>query len=145
MDLVKALADVNALAVFVGTLLAFGIGALWYSPVMFVKPWMKELGKKAKDTEVMKKDSSLGQLMGASFILTLALALTIGMLFNAVEATGLTDGLALGLFVGLGLTATTAGIHYLFEQRSFKLFAINAGYNVAMCLVIGAVVGIWPQ
>ncbi len=34
-----SLADVNLLAVGVATLLAFALGALWYSPVLFARQW----------------------------------------------------------------------------------------------------------
>ena len=33
-----SLADVNFLAVGIATVLAFALGALWYSPVLFAKP-----------------------------------------------------------------------------------------------------------
>lgn len=36
--------DVNYLAVIVGALVYFGIGALWYSPALFATPWMAASG-----------------------------------------------------------------------------------------------------
>lgn len=36
-----ALREINYLAVLVAALANFFLGALWYSPVMFAKPWSK--------------------------------------------------------------------------------------------------------
>jgi hypothetical protein len=145
MDVLKALADANPLAVFAGAVAAFAIGALWYSPALFAKQWMQELGIKAKDSKAMKDDGNLPQIMAMAFASTVVLSLAIALLFNLSRASGLFDGLALGLLVGLGVTAPTHGIHYLYEKRSLKLYVINAGYNLAMCLAIGLVLGVWPQ
>lgn len=40
---------INYLAVLVAAVLNMAIGALWYSPVLFAKPWMKAIGKSMKD------------------------------------------------------------------------------------------------
>ena len=34
----------NLLAILVGSIAGFGFGALWYSPVAFLNPWMPEAG-----------------------------------------------------------------------------------------------------
>jgi hypothetical protein len=36
--------NVNALAVIVAAVLTFGLGAVWYSPVLFAKQWMAAQG-----------------------------------------------------------------------------------------------------
>ncbi|HEY8511789.1 MAG TPA: DUF1761 family protein [Cyclobacteriaceae bacterium] len=35
------------------------------------------------------------------------------------------------------------GTTYLFERKSFTLFAINAGYSVVTLTVIGIIIGAW--
>jgi hypothetical protein len=44
---------------------------------------------------------------------------------------------------GLGWVAMSLGIVYLFEQRSLKLWLINAGCQVVTYTLMGAVIGGW--
>jgi hypothetical protein len=37
------------------------------------------------------------------------------------------------------------GVIYLFEQRPFKLWLIDAGYQVVNFAAMGAVIGAWPR
>lgn len=39
------LISIEWLPVIVSTLLAFGLGWLWYSPLLFLKPWLKGIGE----------------------------------------------------------------------------------------------------
>jgi hypothetical protein len=145
IDFVKALADCNALAVVVAAAAAFALGALWYSPVLFVSPWMKELGFTKKDTDKAMKDGKLPRQMALGFTATVLLSLAVAMLLNLIGASGLWNGVWIGLFAGLGFSATTVYIHYVYESRRLRLFAITAGYNVAMCVLIGGILGVWPR
>jgi hypothetical protein len=49
----------NILAIFLATVVGFAVAALWYSPILFVKPWMKSIGMTEKD---MKKDAKNGMM-----------------------------------------------------------------------------------
>ena len=40
----------NIVAVLVSALLAFVIGGLWYSPILFAKAWMREAGLTEEQT-----------------------------------------------------------------------------------------------
>jgi len=48
-----------------------------------------------------------------------------------------------GLLIGVFWVATAYGITYLFEQRSLRLFLINAGYNVVLFAIVGTIIGAW--
>lgn len=45
--------DVNLVAVLVAGVVDMVIGALWYSPVLFAKSWMRLIGKKEEDMKKM--------------------------------------------------------------------------------------------
>ena len=52
----------NLLAVLVAAVSTMLVGFLWYSPVLFAKPWMKEMGYDPNDkaqTEAMQKSAGL--------------------------------------------------------------------------------------
>ena len=53
--------DLNIAAIFVATIVAFVIGGLWYSPILFGNAWMKHQGYTQKDKEkTKKKENPLG-------------------------------------------------------------------------------------
>jgi anti-sigma-K factor RskA len=39
--------------------------------------------------------------------------------------------------------ATSAGINYLYQQKSLKLWLIDAGYQVIFLGIFGAIMGAW--
>jgi hypothetical protein len=145
VDLVKALADSNALAVVVAAVGAFLIGAAWYSPALFAKQWIKGNGWTQKEMDKARSEGGMAQKMAYCFIATVLLSLAVSMLFNLIGVDGLWSGLMVGLFVGLGISVTTMYVHHIFERTTGQVFLINAGYNLAMCAVIGAVLGVWPK
>src|SRR6266851_4251343 len=70
---------INLLAVLVAAISTMAVGFLWYSPLLFAKPWMREMGYDPNDKarmEEMKK--SAGPAYGGSFVATLQLT---GVLF----------------------------------------------------------------
>ena len=47
--------DLNLLAVLVAAISTMVVGFLWYSPIMFAKPWMALMGYDPNDKEKMDK------------------------------------------------------------------------------------------
>ncbi len=130
----------NYLAILVATISTFLLGGLWYSPLMFLKPWMKELGLKEEDC---KKEGrgNMGTILGISFLLELIMA------FNLAAFIGPRASLSFGLFAGaaagFGWVALAFGVTYLFEQKSLRFFLINAGYHGVAFTIMGAILGAW--
>jgi hypothetical protein len=130
-------AEINWLSVFTATLLAFGIGGLWYSPLLFGKIWQKEI--KRTDEDIKKANMPL--IFGSTFFLNL-IAATFLDLFIGKNST-LLSGLHFGLLVSVAWISTSLGINYLFTQKSLRLFFIDAGYYVFFFMVMGAILGAW--
>jgi hypothetical protein len=133
--------DVNWWAVLVSTIGAFAIGSIWYSPIMFSKVWQREA--KLSDAEIGASNMVL--LFGTTIVLaaiqaTLFAAAVAGML-GADPVLG--DVIIFSLVIGIGWVATTFATGYLFERRSMTLWLINAGYNVALFLAFGLIIGLW--
>lgn len=119
--------------VALAALVYFALGALWYSPVMFMKQWQAEIKKKASDMN-----------MAASAMIITFMSIVLLVLVEAylVQATG-TDGMWRGAYLGakiwLGFVATTALINNVFQGSSKKLFAIDQGYHLAGLVIAGAI------
>jgi len=115
---------------------AFVVGGLWYSPLLFGKAWQREAGLSDKQLAASNK----GMIFGVSFILCLIAAAA----FSAVIGPEPTTFMALhsGIGVGLAWVATSFGVNYLFEQKTLKLWLINAGYHSVQFTIYGVVFGL---
>lgn len=130
-------AQLNYWAVLAAALSTFLIGGLWYSPALFGKAWMQENGF----TEEGLKSSSMMKIFVLAFILGLVAAINLAFFIGA-ESDPLMGALW-GFVAGAGWVATFIGTHYLFERRSFRLFAINAGYSIVSLTVMGLILAVW--
>jgi hypothetical protein len=79
---------VNWFAVLAATLSMFVLGALWYSPLLFVKPWIKAAGL---DVDVEKR-GNFAVILGASFVLTLIMAPTSPFSLRRLPTSGRSSG-----------------------------------------------------
>lgn len=137
MNLLCSIPEVNWLSVLVAAIVAFIIGGIWYSPILFSKLWQKEL--KLSDIEL--KNANMALIFGLTFLLNVIGAVALDLLIGK-EST-LISGLITGLIVSIAWIATSLGINYLFSRKSFKLFLIDAGYFVVFFAIMGAILGAW--
>ena len=126
----------NWLAVFAAAVLSFVIGGLWYSPLLFGKAWMTEMGFAEEELQ-----GDMARIFGLSFVCSFVIALNLAM-FLGPEAT-LGWGLAAGALAGVGWVAMALGIIYLFSRHSTRLYLIDAGYNVVTFTLMGGLLGLW--
>ena len=132
------LSHMNHLAVLVSAVILWVLGAVWYSPALFAKPWMAALGivpGHPKDGLVIGMISSfLGDFLVAFILLHFVMwsnAFTWG------------TGAFIGFITWLGFFAATQFPQGIYENRPVKLFVINSGYWLVGLLLIGGVLAVW--
>src|SRR5688572_24405671 len=116
---------VNYLGALVAALSTFLVGGLWYSPILFARPWMEANGLTDEDL----KRGGMARIFGGSFVLALVSSVNLAF-FLADGKPSLGWGIAAGALAGVGWVATSLGTTYLFERKPLKLYAIDAGYHV---------------
>jgi len=137
--------SLNWLAILVAGISTMVVGFLWYSPLLFAKAWMREMGYDPNDKarmEEMKK--SAAPAYGGSFLASLLSAFTLALILHGLRAEDLHTGLMLGFHVWLGFVATVQFTGALFAKQSMKLFAINTGYQLVCYLVMAVILTVWP-
>lgn len=132
------LSEINYLAALVAALAFFAIGALWYSPVLFSRPWQRAIGMEPQ--EAQSPDPMLFLITGVAYFVQ---AVTLGALARSIGASDLMDGLVLGLFVGVGIVAMGLLVNASYEQRPRSLFWINAGNALLGFLVMSIIMTVW--
>ncbi len=137
MNLAHSLAGINWLAVVIATVVAFAVGGLWYSKALFGSVWLEEVGL----TEEAVSNTNMPRTFGGTFVLQFLAVTALAALIGTDSSWQ--GGLQSGLLIGVFWVATAYGITYLFEQRSLRLFLINAGYNVVLFAISGIIIGAW--
>jgi hypothetical protein len=130
----------NHWALLVSALILWFVGAIWYSPALFAKPWMVLL---RITPDPAKKGNSLVVGMVSSFIgdLILSLILAHVVLWSGADSLGM--GALIGFIVWLGFFVAPNFPQGIYEGRPFKLFAINNGYWLVGLLICGGLLAVW--
>jgi hypothetical protein len=131
--------EINHLAVLVCALILWFLGALWYSPALFAKPWMALLGFNKEHPN--KKSLVPGMI--ASFVGDFLLAFVLEHLILWSGASTFTWGALVGVIAWIGFFAAPNLPQGIYENRPFKLFAINNAYWLIGLPIIGGVLAIW--
>lgn len=127
----------NLSAVAAAALLSFAIGGLWYSPLLFARPWMREAGL----NEEQLRGGPMARIFGLAALASLVMAVNLAAFIGPKASLGF--GLFAGAAAGLGWVAMSLGVIYLFERRSFTLWLINSGYQVVAYTLMGGLLGVW--
>ena len=138
--LLEALAAVNWLAVVAATVALYLFGGLWYSPLFFGSRWRAGVGF------VPPHDWKPGALLylaplAGCFVVTLATALLV----TIADAHSATDGVVLGLIVGLGYAAAVAGVDATAPShpRPATLALIVGAYWTIGLTMVAVILSVW--
>jgi len=127
---------VNSIAVLLAALSGFLLGGLWYGP-LFGKAWMAENGY---TIESLAKDFNPVKAYGATFVFAFIASWTFAMALG--PEVYWKRGALYGFVAGLCWVGMAMATSYIFERRSFRHWAINAGYHTAQFTLIGAIIGL---
>ena len=121
----------NPWAVLVGIIASGVLGALWYSPLLFLRPWTRAAGREPARSLAVYVVTALTAVIAAT-----AFGWWAGPEPSMEEAV--LDGLVVGLF----FAASTLGLHYAFAGHGLTLWLIDGGFQVARFVLLGVVFGL---
>jgi Protein of unknown function (DUF1761) len=136
------LGELNWLAVIVGALIYFGLGALWYMPAFLGRAWMRSIGwDPARTPPQMSPTAYVVPLLAY-----LVMAIAIGLLAAATGSDTLGDGIVLGLVLAVGLILMHTLVDATFDPNKpepWTWFAINGAYHGIGVLIVSIIVSAW--
>jgi sterol desaturase/sphingolipid hydroxylase (fatty acid hydroxylase superfamily) len=135
--------ELNWLAVVVGALVYFGLGALWYSPVLFARAWQRSIGW--DETRTPPQASATTYVV--PFVAYLVMATAVGLIAAATGTDELGEGIVLGLVLGIGLSLAHTFVDASFDPNKpepWTWFAINGTYHALGLVIVSVIVAIWP-
>lgn len=127
---------VNWFAVIAATLAMFALGAIWYSPVLFLKQWAAAAGLEID----YQKRGNMAVIFGTAFVLTLLMATNLAFFTAPLDLGGT---VAAAVAAGLGWAALSLWLISLFERRPFAYVLINGGYITIGFALMGLILGMW--
>lgn len=142
--------DINWLALIAASILPLVTGFIWYNPKVFGTAWMKESGMTEEKAKQMNPAKTYGLAVVLAFLIAFSLWPEV-LLGGAPDMPhgpggdymtfkhGALHGALIGLLVAMPVLATNA----LFEQKSFKYVAINAGYWILTMSLMGGIINAW--
>ncbi|HWZ82189.1 MAG TPA: DUF1761 domain-containing protein [Terriglobales bacterium] len=137
---------INIWGVLVASVATMVIGFLWYSPVLFARPWMRLMGydpdDKAKLAEMQK---GAGKMYGITFVATVLSAVVLAKIIDLTSVNTILYGMKVGVGVWLGFVMTVQLTGALFTRQPMKLFLINTGYQLVCYMAMGAILAKWPH
>ena len=128
----------NHLAILVSAIIQWLIGAIWYSPLLFAKPWAAMVG-----LDMGKKPKGMVYGMIASFVGSLVLSFVLAHWIKYAGATGYFVGALIGFLNWLGFIAAPQVAQTIYEQRPFKLYVINTGFWLVALMISGGLLAVW--
>ena len=132
--------EFNWLAVVAAGIAAFVLGGVWYSPIGFVRPWQRLIGK---TDEQLREGMSSMMAMGSQAVQQVVTTFAVATIVSWSGAGNVVEGLWVGVIVGVGVLAADGLKLVFFEGRPFQLYLINAGYSALAVVIMGAILGGW--
>lgn len=118
------------------------LGAIWYSAI-FNKMWrsaVEEHGVKV----CQPNQGGMGIKLIVTLVCNLIAALVLARVIHQVgHHMDLLRGLKIGAGVGLGFCATALTMTYVWQSPPRRLWAIDTGYHIVGCTIMGAILAVW--
>ena len=129
---------INHQAVFVCAILNLALGALWYSPALFYRAWLRETNLR----EEALAASNPAKIYGLTFVFALVISYSLAFFLGDDQTTPVWGATA-GFLAGFGWSTLTFAIIGLFERRSWSYILIDGGFITVYFTLIGFILGSW--
>ena len=129
---------VSFLGILLAAIASMIVGMIWYSPLLFVKPWMRLSGIKKSG-----KQKGMAFSYIVMFIGTFVTAYVLAQVISFTGAFSFSEGMMIGFGVWLGFIAPTMLGIVLWESKPWALYFINAGYYLVSLLIAGLILVRW--
>lgn len=135
---------INYPAVAASAVAYWVLGAVWYSSLLFERPFVALKGYTPEQVAAIRAASHAWEI-GAAFAVSLVTAYVLAhfVKFTGAETAG--AGMQAGFWLWLGFVVTTNLSTVLFEARPLGLYLINNGYHLVGLLGMGAMLAVWRR
>ena len=115
------------------TVFGMALGALWYSPFLFGKLWVRLSGASQDGVEKAKK-SGMGPAYAGTLLNCAVMSLLLAFFLDRVGAYDVVEGLIVASLLWLGFVVTVLFSAVLWERKPLLLFFVMAGHYLVFLL-----------
>lgn len=133
----------NLVPVIVAGVLNMIIGALWYSPYVTGKLWMRAMGKTEEELRQGFSPTSMAMTYIVNTVASLVFAYVLAHLIKFSSTNDFSQGVMIGFWVWLGFVVTTVIPGYMYEGKPKVLFFIFIIYQLISITLMGGLLAIW--
>src|SRR3989344_1556272 len=137
---------INLTAVAAAAIANMFVGAMWYGP-LFGKRWMALVGMNPDQMEQMKKDPAFKKKAQNGYfwasISSLVMAYVLANFVFFTGADSVRGGLQLAFWIWLGFFVPVVMSGVLWENKSVKLFALQASHYLVALAIMGVILAVW--
>jgi hypothetical protein len=134
------LPDLNYLAVLVSGIVIFILGGVWYSPLLFARPWVALMGK---TEEELKATASGPASYVVVFICGLLSAFALAVIIDRFQPVTVLTGVLVAVLCWAGFAGATSFGSALFSGQPRGLWLINSAYNLVAFIAAGVILSLW--
>ena len=124
--------EFDLLSVVFAATAAFIVGAVWYSPMLFLGRWTAEAGINPN-----QEISNPVKVYGLTFLYTLLASFSMSVILPS--GTDVLTAISTALVLGVGIVAGSLGINYQFAMNSTVHWFIDSGFHIVRLVVIALV------
>ena len=125
----------NYINICIAIIVAYALGALWYSPVLFAKQW-KKLAKLKGKISMSAKDVVQSILLTIIMVVALAFALDYAYINTVLDA-----GIA-AIIVWIGFIVPVMYSPVIWKKQDIKLFWLESVHYLVVFVVV-ALILVW--
>lgn len=125
-------APTSILGIAVAVLAAWIVAALWYSPLLFIRPWAEMSG-----VDGAKFRAGLPRAIAVDLVSFAVMAFVLDQVLHAWGALTIAPAVLGTFLLWLGFVAVVLLHSVTYEHRPVRYYAINAGYRLVSMLAMG--------
>jgi len=120
---------------------AWLFGAIWYSPLLFAKAWVRAHGY--TDEKLAQMKASAPKAYAGSFLAFILIAWVLHIFLHRLGAEGAAHGAMWGFHAWLGFALPIGFTANLYSDKPLSTFLIDAGYQLCYLVGMGAILAQW--
>lgn len=132
---------INHFAVWVGIILQFFLGFLWYGP-FFGEPWMAMVGL---DMDTIMADPAGAGDWITNIIASVAGVYLLAIIFVRMNVNSLARGALWGFLIGFVFVLLAEKTTGAFSKYDYWLPWITGGFTTVGLTIAGAILGVWTK
>lgn len=133
---------VSPLPLVVVAAVNFILSWLWYSPLLFMKPWAQALGTYGKTEMTEEEKKAMPFLFLSAVVVSFILSYGLQVVVHSIGAETFLQGVLVGIVLW-AVFALTHSLNTLWEGRKPIVLAINNGLFLVTYALFSGIVAVW--